>query len=316
MNSQTNLQSVPEQGNETDHDVAMIDTDPRDGLAQPPPPCAVIPTSMVQMDSTNSYVLLSHDFAPIMGKVPTNNSKSVCTDKVASHTGVTHSTIIQRHPTMQSLLQTSGSRMTTGQSTLVTTSQPESGTSVQTVPTFSCPSSLQSGNSVLATQLCTTLNDTKMINYLKQRNSNHASVLPSESYSQFVEKFKVDTFKCLVQQLMITGPANRRPGDWCVSDIMTRLTPFKMDSNHLQRIREKCNHRETDVVRELLCYMYVRVTRKEISGSFLDHYWEAVLVCGQVPAYRPDDMMARRAFPMVNRPSQTLNRSTAETNAK
>ena len=187
------------------------------------------------------------------------------------------------------------------------------GTSAQTISTFSHPSSSQSGKYVLATQLSTTLNDTKMINYLKHRNSNYASVQPSELYSQFVEKFKVDTFKCLVQQLMITGPANRRPGDWCVSDILTQLAPYKMDSKHLQHLREKCSHRELDVVKELLCYMYMRVSRKEISGTFLDHYWEAVLVCGQVPTYRPDDMTARQACPIEIRPSQTPNTSGAGT---
>ena len=152
-----------------------------------------------------------------------------------------------------------------------------------------------------------------MINYLKHRNSSYTLVLPSELYSQFIEKFKVDTFKCLVQQLMITGPANHRPGDWCVSDIMTQLAPYKMDSKHLQHLREKCSHRELDVVKELLCYMYMRVSRKEISGTFLGHYWEAVLVCGQVPTYQPDDMTACRACPIEIRPSQTPNTSGAGT---
>ena len=215
---------------------------------------------------------------------------------------------------MQPSIQASGSSLTTGQSSLVTTSLHERGTSAQTISTFSHPSSSQSGNYVLATQLSTMLNDTKMINYLKHRNSNYASVQPSELYSQFVEKFKVDTFKCLVQQLMITGPANHRPGDWCVSDIMTQLSPYKMSSKHLQHIREKCNHRELEVVKELLCYMYMRICRKEISGTFLDHYWEAVLVCGQVPTYRPDDMMARRAFPLLTKSS--LSTSSTETSTK
>ena len=57
----------------------------------------------------------------------------------------------------------------------------------------------------------------------------------------------------------------------------------------------------------------MRVCRKEISGTFLDHYWEAVLVCGQVPTYRPDDMTAHRACPIEIRPSQTANTSSAGT---
>ena len=295
------MQSVPEQGNNSSHSVVMIDTDPQDGSSQPPPPCAVIPSSMVQMDSTNSYVMLSRDFAPISGKVTTTGVPSTCTNQPP------------RHSNIQPSIQASGSSLTTGQSSLVTTSLHERGTSAQTISTFSHPSSSQSRKYVLATQLSTTLNNTKMINYLKQKNSNYASVQPSELYSQFVEKFKVDTFKCLVQQLMITGPANRRPGDWCVSDILTQLAPYKMDSKHLQHLREKCSHRERDVVKELLCYMYMRVSRKEISGTFLDHYWEAVLVCGQVPTYRPDDMTACRACPIEIRPSQTPNTSGAWT---
>ena len=295
------MQSVPEQGNNSSHSVVMMGTDPQDGLSQPPPPCAVIPTSMVQMDSTNSYVMLSRDFAPISGKVTTTDVTSTYTSQPL------------RHSNIQPSIQASGSSLTTGQSSLVTTSLQERGTSTQTIPIFPCPSSSQSGKYVLATQLSTTLNDTKMINYLKHRNSNYASVQPSELYSQFVEKFKVDTFKCLVQQLMITGPANRRPGDWCVSDILTQLAPYKMDSKHLQHLREKCSHRELDVVKELLCYMYMRVSRKEISGTFLDHYWEAVLACSQVPTYRPDDMTARRACPIEIRPSQTPNTSGAGT---
>ena len=315
MNSETNLQCVPEQGNNSSsHNVVVIDTDSQDGLVQPPPPCAIIPTSMVQMDSTNSYVLLSRDFAPISGKVTTTDSLSRGTNQLPRHTGVTHSTIIQRHPTIQSLIQASGSSLTTGQSSSGITALHKWGTSMQSIPSFSHPSPSQTGKTVLATQMHTTLNDTKMIAYLKQRSSNHALVLPSESYSQFVEKFKVDTFRCLVQQLMTTGPASRRPGDWCVSDIMTKLTPFRMDSSHLQRIREKCNHKEIDVVRELLCFMYIRTCRKEISGTFLDHYWEAVLVCGQVPTYRPDDMMARRAFPLLTKSS--LSTSSTETSTK
>ena len=54
-----------------------------------------------------------------------------------------------------------------------------------------------------------------------------------------MEKFKVDTFRCLVQQLMTTGPASHRPGDWCVSDIMTKLTLFKIDNSHLQRYQRE-----------------------------------------------------------------------------
>lgn len=75
------MQSVPEQGNNSSHSVVMIDTDPQDGSSQPPPPCAVIPTSMVQMDSTNSYVMLSHDFSPISGKVTTTGVPSTCTNQ-------------------------------------------------------------------------------------------------------------------------------------------------------------------------------------------------------------------------------------------
>ena len=301
MNLQHKMQSVPEQCKNSSHSVVMRDTDPQDGSSQPPPPCAVIPISMVQMDLTNSYVMLSCDFAPISGKVTTTNVTSTCTNQPL------------RHSNIQPSIQASGSSLTTGQSSLVTTSLQERGTSTPTIPIFSRPSSSQSEKYVLATQLSTNVNDTKMINYLKHRNSNYASVQPSELYSQFVEKFKVDTFKCLVQQLMITGPANRRPGDWCISDILTQLAPYKMDSKHLQHLREKCSYRELDVVKELLCYMYMRVSRKEISGTFLDHYWEAVLVCGQVPTYRPDDMTARQACPIEIRPSQTPNTSGAGT---
>ena len=98
-----------------------------------------------------------------------------------------------------------------------------------------------------------------------------------------------------------------------VNDNGTCQVPYKMESKHLQHLREKCSHRELDVVKELLCYMYKRVCRKEISGTFLDHYWEAVLVCSQVSTYQPDDMTARRACPIEIRPSQMPNTSCAGT---
>ena len=304
MNSQSNRQSNCEQGDESSCNVAMMDTDPQDGMVQPPPPCAVIPTSMIQMDSTNSYVLLSHDFAPIARNVMTTTSTSIGKNtkmQIKQH-------IRAKQAAIQPLIHAGGSRLTTGQSSLAITSLVNTrGTCQQPIPTLELPPSSTPRQYVLGTQLYTTMSDTKMIDYLKQGNNHQAPVSVSEPYSQYVEKFKVDSFRCLVKQLENTGPASRKPGDWCVSDVMSKLAPFKVDSNELKRIREACSHRESDVILELLCHLYLQICIGEISGAFLDYYWEAVLVCGQIPMYRPDDMTARRACPVQELPSQLTN---------
>ena len=118
MNSQSNTQNELEQSNKGSSNIVIMDMDPQDGLAQPPPPCAVIPISMIQMDLTNSYVLLLCDFAPIAGNVMTTSPTSI---SEYTKMQIRHH-IRAKQATARPFIQDGGSRLTTGQSSLATTS--------------------------------------------------------------------------------------------------------------------------------------------------------------------------------------------------